>query len=173
MPASAEEGRDVMFRRMAYREPDSVLDIGAGSGTYGKMFRQIAPTPYLIGVEIWPPYVNQYNLTEIYDHVLVQDVRDMWGRLPPRADIVILGDVLEHMPEEDAVRVWHFAKELARDAVYLSIPIVPCPQDAVGGNPHEEHVVSDWTHERVLAAFPGISWHWRGSVVGRYEAVVR
>jgi hypothetical protein len=53
--------------------------------------------------------------------------------------------------------------------VYLSIPIVHYPQGHIEGNCHEEHVVDDWNHERVLAAFAGIGDSWRGTEVGVYE----
>lgn len=168
MPGSAKEGRELMFGRMYDRAPRSVLDIGAGSGTYGRLFRNTDLDPYLIGVEVWGPYVNRFSLYDVYDHVIVHDIRTMpmW----PRADIVVLGDVLEHMDERDAVQTWGLACRFARKAVYLSIPIVHSPQGAVHDNPFETHVVPDWTHEKVMDSFPGITHHWRGTIVGRYEA---
>jgi hypothetical protein len=175
MPGSAEEGRKLMCDWIKMQNPRSVLDIGAGSGTYGKLMRQIVPDAYLIGVEAWLPYVTRFKLPEIYDQVIVEDVHARvtvvpWGL--PRADVVILGDVLEHMSEMNARDVWSAALVAARKAVYLSIPIVHYPQGHEEGNPYEEHVVPDYTHERVLDTFPGITWHWRGTIVGRYEALV-
>lgn len=172
MPASAEEGREIMLSWIWSRKPRSVLDIGAGCGTYGKLLREKMPTPYLIGVEIWRPYIAQFHLNDIYDQVINKDIRDMSLFEWPRADVVILGDVLEHMSIEDAKRVWMLALGTARKAVYLSIPIVHSPQGAVHGNPHETHVVPDWNSESVLESFPGIGWYWHGSIVGRYEATV-
>lgn len=173
MPGSAEEGRDLMLSRLIDDSgPRSVLDIGAGSGTYGRALRGMFHPfpPYLIGVEVWRPYVNRYRLDEVYDHVILRDVREMTLHEWPRADVVILGDVLEHMSLTDARRVWNLARAAARKAVFLSIPIVPYPQGAEHGNPFEEHVVPDWTHLRVLATFEGITWSWQGTIVGRYEA---
>jgi Methyltransferase domain len=173
MPASAEEGRDIMQSWIRAKYPRSILDIGAGSGTYAKLWQNVAPRPYLIGVEIWEPYVEGFDLHRLYDQVIIQDVRSWKYKHWPRADVVILGDVLEHMERADAIRVWSLATTVAHKAVYLSIPTVPCPQGEVHGNPHEEHVISDWTHDQVLATFPGISWYWQGSIVGRYEADLR
>ena len=87
----------------------------------------------------------------------------------PAADVVILGDVAEHMTAEDASLLWDRASAAARKAVYLSIPIIHYPQGEIEGNPHEHHVVDDWDHDKVLAAFPGISEWWLGSEVGVYE----
>jgi hypothetical protein len=173
MPYSAEEGQSLMMSWIKAQSPRSVLDIGAGSGTYGKLVRAACPDAYRIGVEVWHPYVARFNLTDVYDQVVHADVRDMWGEPPIRADVVILGDVLEHMHVEDATRVWRMALDWARKAVYLSIPITPYPQGECEGNPFEAHVVPDYTDERVLATFEGITWKWLGTIVGRYEAVVK
>lgn len=54
----------------------------------------------------------------------------------PVADVVILGDVAEHMTEGEALRLWGRCAEAARRAVYLSIPIVHYPQQEIEGNPH-------------------------------------
>lgn len=171
MPASAEEGRDVMVSWILVKNPRSLLDIGAGCGTYAQPWKNDPGNrPYLIGVEVFRPYVTEFALNDLYDQVIVRDIRELPLTEWPRVDVVVLGDVLEHMSEKDAIRIWHLACASANRAVYLSIPTVPCPQGPVNGNRHEEHVVNDWTHERVLDSFPLISWHWRGTIVGRYEA---
>jgi hypothetical protein len=175
MPGSAEEGRKLMGDWIKMQAPRSVLDIGAGSGTYGKLMRQIAPDAYLVGVEAWEPYIDRFKLTTLYDQVVCEDVLRFIDRPPhglPRVDVVILGDVLEHVTQDHARDVWSAALVAARKAVYLSIPIIHYPQGHEEGNPFEEHVVDDYTHERVLDTFPGITWHWRGTIVGRYEALV-
>jgi hypothetical protein len=161
-----------MLSWITSRNPRSALDVGAGSGTYGKALRDAMPArkPYMIGMEVWHPYIDRFGLPSIYDLVLHRDARSLPLDEWPRADVVILGDVLEHMAEADAVRVWNLARAAARKAVYLSIPIVHYPQGPEEGNPFETHVVDDWSHERVLATFPGITWHWQGTIVGRYEA---
>ncbi len=172
MPNSAEEGRSLMMSWIGAQNPRSMLDVGAGSGTYGRLMRDQHPACLRIGVEVWQPYVEQYGLHQVYDLLVRGDVRELtedW-RLPD-VDVVVLGDVLEHMTEADAKDVWNAMRDRARKAVYLSIPIITYPQGHVHGNPYEEHVVPDWTDERVLDTFPGITWKWLGSIVGRYEAV--
>lgn len=159
-----------MLTRLKELNPDSMLDIGCGAGTYADLFAREFPNAYRIGVEVWEPYVEQFDLGSKYDHLIIEDVRDMepW----PHADVVVLGDVLEHMPESDALDVWDEARRVAYRAVYLSIPIVRYPQGALEGNPHEIHVKEDWTHEEVLSTFPGINDSWTGSIIGVYEALV-
>ncbi|TKV61590.1 class I SAM-dependent methyltransferase [Nakamurella flava] len=167
MPMSSAEGKDWTRERIQQlsEDPITVLDIGPGVGTYAKLLA--GPNlAHITGIEIWEPYVHTYRLKEYYDEVIVGDAREVEF---PTVDVVVLGDVAEHMSEPDALRLWERAAAAARRAVYLSIPIVHYPQGHIEGNPHEHHVVDDWDHDRVLATFPGIGESWRGTEVGVYE----
>jgi SAM-dependent methyltransferase len=157
-----------MLVRLLYHAPTSILDVGCGAGTYSDLVRGAGMTAELIGIEVWEPYIERFGLATRYDHLIVADVRGL-DPLPP-ADVVILGDVLEHMTEQDAVTVWERARRTARKAVFLSVPIMHYPQGAEEGNPFEEHIVDDYTHDRVLATFSGVTAHWVGTIVGVYEA---
>lgn len=158
-----------MLNRLQMLRPTSLLDIGVGSGTYGRLFRQYFPSAQTLGVEIWAPYIDQFGLNDLYDRVILDDVRTMpaW----PLVDVVILGDVLEHMTVDEAREVWQLSRVVAKKAVYLSIPIVHYPQGPHEGNPYEEHVVDDWSHVRVLETFEGIGECHIGQTVGAYEAL--
>lgn len=169
MPMSSAEGKpwtkDRVDALARAHGPLEVLDIGPGVGTYAKLLA--GPSVRRItGVEIWEPYVRTYRLRDHYDDVVVGDARQVDL---PRVDVVILGDVAEHMTEADALRLWQRCADAARRAVYLSIPVVHYPQDQIEGNPHEVHVEQDWDHDRVLASFAGIGAWWTGSEVGVYE----
>ena len=168
MPMSSAEGKSWIRDRVheaGAHSPVDVLDIGPGVGTYAKLLAgpQVAS---LTAIEIFAPYVTTYRLADYYDEVIVGDARTTPF---PDTDIVILGDVAEHMSEQDALALWAKSAEAARRSVYLSIPIVHYPQGHIEGNGHETHVVDDWNHERVLAAFAGIGASWRGTEVGVYE----
>lgn len=167
MPMSSAEGKDWTRDRILGLSPDpvTVLDIGPGVGTYAKLLAGPG-LAHITGIEIWEPYVRTYRLHDYYDEVMVGDAREVDF---PAVDVVVLGDVAEHMSEPDALRLWERAAAAARRAVYLSIPIVHYPQGCIEDNPHEHHVVDDWDHDRVLATFPGIGASWRGSEVGVYE----
>lgn len=168
MPGSAEEGRALMVDRILDLDPGTVLDVGAGSGTYGIALRNLRPDLHLTALEVWAPYISRFKLRTIYNSVINVDVRKLTPLWWPQSDVVILGDVLEHMTAQDAQHVWRQAQRAARLAVFASIPIVHYPQGHEEGNPYEEHVVDNWTHHAVLEKFSGITWSWRGSIVGRY-----
>lgn len=169
MPLSSAEGkpwtRDRIHALAAEVGPLVVLDVGPGVGTYAKLLAGPAISR-LIGLEIYEPYVSTYRLHDYYDEIIVGDAREVDL---PACDVVILGDVAEHMTEEAALDLWARSAAAARRAVYLSIPIVDYPQGEIEGNEHEHHVVDDWNHETVLAAFTGIGEFWLGTEVGVYE----
>jgi hypothetical protein len=165
MPISSREGKDWTLAKVRALAPDSLLDVGAGAGTYAKLLKDDRPAR-MVAVEVFEPYVEKYGLAELYDEVLLGDAREI--ALPP-ADVVVLGDVAEHMSVEEAQDLWARASASAARAVYLSIPIVHYPQGALEHNDHEVHVVDDWDHDKVMASFEGITDHFRGDVVGVYE----
>jgi trans-aconitate methyltransferase len=166
VPTSAVEGKPWLVNKILVKEPTSVLDIGAGSGTYGKLLRPHLPKAFMTAVEIHAAYVSDYKLWRLYDSVVIGDARtaDL-----PQADVVILGDVLEHMSQPDALALWDRCRDLATKAVYLSIPIVEWPQEAMFGNEYERHVHT-WSHNSALQ-LPGVTDWWQGSNIGCYEAL--
>ena len=133
----------------------TVVDIGPGSGTYVKLIREDAGCcvdANWIGVEIWKPYIEEFKLESRYNQVLNQDVRTVdWAALNP--DVVIAGDVLEHMTKEDAVALVDRILQVAKTLI-VSIPIRHMPQDEHAyPNPHEAHIKDDWSHDEVVATW--------------------
>lgn len=133
--------------------PKSVLDIGAGSGKYGKMTRALTNDCRVHGVEVWQPYYERFGLAYVYEYMWFADIRHC--EIAEDYDIIFLGDILEHMTEAEALAVWEKCRARSR-FVFLSIPTIHYPQGAWEGNPYEEHVDEDWSHERVMSAFEGI-----------------
>lgn len=130
----------------------TVVDIGPGSGTYVKLIREDAKCcvdATWIGVEIWKPYIEEFKLEERYTQILNQDVRTIdWEKLKP--NVVIAGDVLEHMTKEDAVALVDRILAVA-NMLIVSIPIRHMPQDEHAyENPHEAHIKDDWSHDEVM-----------------------
>ncbi len=171
MPMSSAEGKDWTRDRILglSPEPITVLDIGPGVGTYAKLLAGPGLS-HITGVEIWEPYVHTYRLHQYYDEIILGDAREVDF---PEVDVVVMGDVAEHMTEPEALDLWERATAAARLAIYLSIPIIHYPQGSIEDNPHEHHVVDDWNHERVLASFPGIGEWWLGTEVGVYERLTQ
>lgn len=137
MPYSDPENRAWAAKHVTSAAPRLIYDIGPGQGTYSDLLKPSLPHTVFHGVEIWEPYIRKFDLLSKYDAVDVADVRLF--DFPHGNYTVIMGDVLEHMPEPDGREV--IARMKARAAhILLSVPIRHCEQGAVFGNPHEAHV---------------------------------
>lgn len=164
MPRS-EDDQIPYFQEVFDRlQPKRVLDIGAGEGKYADL---IAGRAEVHAVEVWQENIEKYDLPSKYDIVFCHDARQFENF---DYDLVIFGDVLEHMLEEDAVALWAKARKQAR-AIFMSIPIVHLPQGAEGGNPYEVHVEDDYDHDRVMKTFEGITESRQYHRIGAYLAV--
>ena len=80
------------------------LDVGAGSGKYGKMlnsFRDWDKSDFFMdAVEPDLEYANEYKLHEIYNYIYHENIYSFINGHPIYcANVVIFGDVLEHLPK--------------------------------------------------------------------------
>lgn len=150
MPYSDDSNISDIRQYLLDTRPKNVLDVGAGAGKYGRLVRNTLPNASIEAVEVWEPYVKTFSLLDIYDLIHVKDVRELEPHIFEGVDLVIFGDVLEHMTKEEAVLVWDRARHSNR---LISIPIVHYPQGHSHGNPYEEHVKDDWSIESVIECF--------------------
>ena len=116
MPYSSTSGKSVIrtilsrLDKLAYKgAPLRGLDIGAGSGTYPKLVRELMSSKInWTGIEIWEPYVKQFELDKLYDNLILESADSALEKLCSEAksyDLIFVGDVLEHMTRETAVNV--------------------------------------------------------------------
>jgi 2-polyprenyl-3-methyl-5-hydroxy-6-metoxy-1,4-benzoquinol methylase len=168
MPASNPETKPWIAEHILKIQPTTVLDVGAGKGLYLNLVRDILgkENVKVTGVEIWEDYIKFFMLKMRYDKLIQADVREMDDF---NYDLVILGDVLEHMSKEEAINLWNKCSKQSKYAI-ISIPIIDHPQEAINDNPYEIHVKEDWTTQEVLDSFPGIIDHAEFSVCGAFLA---
>jgi phospholipid N-methyltransferase len=167
MPISSPEGKDFSAKLIVRHSIKTILDVGAGLGTYSLLLKEKGiSVKKLDAIEAWDPYITEYDLNSKYDNVFKVDARNWedWDY-----DLVIFGDILEHMSKEDALSLWEKVSKQAKHAL-ISIPIIYAPQGHAHGNPYEEHVKDDWTSEEVLQSFSDIVIHKAYTVVGVYWA---
>ena len=74
-----------------------VLDIGPGEGVYYELLKN---NFILDCVEIFNPYIQEFNLRQKYRIVYNKDIKDF--EFNEYYDLIILGDVLEHLTVFDA-----------------------------------------------------------------------
>lgn len=167
MPTSAYEGRSFFTNHLMDRvdEIRTIVDFGPGEGTYSTLGRHIIPSAEWVGVEVFEPYIERYDLLQKYDDVLIGNMKDIEI---DQCDLAIFGDVLEHVTAQEAVDVLEYMATRARH-IYVSCPIVPAPQGPSHGNDHEAHL-HDWSfgHMTDLLRTLGDIDAWEGHVVGRW-----
>ena len=100
MPFSSNSGKN--YITSLNLQGKKIVDIGAGSGTYRKLFPNLGT--HWTAVEIWQPYVEKYGLADLYDQVICQDARELDYS---SFDIAFVGDVLEHMTSDEAKELLH------------------------------------------------------------------
>lgn len=148
MPYSSSDGKQFALRAMRQLPGiDTVLDIGAGSGTWARLARPEGVGEHWKAVEIHEPYLTRFKLHDLYDEVAVSDGITYLTTVPEEWDLVILGDVVEHYTREKGARLVELACKRA-SYVIISLPIIEWHQGESEGNEHEAHL-HHWSDEEV------------------------
>lgn len=150
MPSSAWENHDFATAHYKALAPVDVIDAGPGSGKWAKVLagRPHHPRPgeHWTGIEIFPRYITDYDLTTLYDRIVVDDIRTSLD-LIETCDLLILGDILEHLPEDQAHQLMADIRAIGC-ALLVAGPIIRFEQGSWGGNTHETHLwhptLDDW-----------------------------
>ena len=144
-PVFKEETID--FIKSKFRPTDTVLDIGAGSGTYSDRLKDYFHR--MDAVEIFTPYIEEYHLKDKYTNVFNEDILtfdfDYY-------DLIILGDVLEHISEEDGVALIARLYPKCREMI---IAVPKGPQGIFYDNQAEIHLQENLTFESFMRTYTG------------------
>lgn len=129
-----------------------VLDVGAGKGKYRLLLPEYGCVD---AVEIWEPYVTGYSLRDVYRAVYERDIMEVaeeFSTAGVKYDAVIMGDVLEHLTVNNAMRTLHYLKDVASEVLV----IVPYnyEQGEEHGNPYQRHEQPDLTVENMHERYP-------------------
>jgi len=139
----------------------TILDVGAGCGTYWNLlhdkFRNID------AVEAFEPNITDHNLREKYRIVFFSDIRDLTYN---HYNLIIFGDILEHLAVEDAQKVLDYAYDRC-DNLVVALPYM-YEQDAIYGNTYEIHQQPDLTPENVLERYPRLQLLFNNDQCGYY-----
>lgn len=140
-------GKDIVcaWIRENFSAGAEILDVGACDG----IWRKLLPEYTMDAVEIHGPNADRlHGYRKVFR-------RDVDGLDYEHYDLIIFGDVIEHMDVEKAQRVLAYARPRCRDMV-VAVPFL-YPQDAFGGNPWEKHLQPDLTAEIFAVRYPGFS----------------
>ena len=119
-----------------------ILDVGACNG----LWKRLLPEYAMDAVEIFPP--NIVWLKD-YKNIFEGDICDYkydWY------DLIIFGDVIEHLPVEKAQAVLEYAQKRCKDMI-VAVPFLYV-QGPIYGNQWEIHIQDDLTPALVFERYP-------------------
>lgn len=167
MPHSDPENKQWALDHIRRLDPAVVVDIGSGWGTYSDLARAHTTAQWK-AIEVWAPYITQFGLPDKYDHVVVSDVRHVDLRSVAHApDLVIVGDVLEHMEAAEA-KIVITRLQAWTGHLLVALPIIHYEQGTVGGNWFEAHHYHWRFDEMADALGPGLVDSVEGDVLGYF-----
>jgi hypothetical protein len=176
MPSSAKEGK-LFFKEWlgTFTEVKTILDVGPGSGIYSTLARMTRPDIFIDCVEIYEPYVERFGLHLKYRTIIVGSILDVEIE---DYDLIILGDVLEHLTWRNAIWCWKKMKAHAK-FVWLSLPLDPAfrlwfrgynqPKSEWAENVSEKHCYT-WQYHEVIDGLGPFLWQIPYKTVGVFIA---
>lgn len=152
----------VKYLKSSFSKNLRILDVGAGDGLWGKILNK---QHHIDGVEIFKPYIEKYELERHYNNIYNINILDFEFQ-NDYYDIIIMGDVLEHIELEDAQKL---VSKLSKKTKELII-VVPymLQQAAYDKNIYQEHKQPDLTHENFLKRYPEMSLLVKNDYLGVY-----
>ena len=132
-----------------YKPESTILDIGPGCGTYYDLLKDYFTI--FDGVEVFTPNINKYNLKDKYRNIYNKDIKDFTFDY---YDIIIIGDVLEHLTIEEAQKVIHYCEKRCQQLL-VAVPYL-LPQEAIENNIYEIHKQPDLTKENMKIRYPSL-----------------
>ena len=123
----------------------TVLDVGACDG----LWRRLLPEYTMDAVEAYAPNVARLTGYRNTIQADIMDYRFKWY------DLIIFGDVLEHLTVEDAQALLKYSFPRCRDMI-VAVPFL-YPQGAIYGNPYEVHRQPDLTPAVFAERYPGLA----------------
>jgi predicted TPR repeat methyltransferase len=162
MPYSSEAFKDEIKRHIFSNNNvgTKMLDVGVGAGRYGRMLSDFF---YIDAVEIHAPYIERFNLNEIYNNVYNANI--LAFDFSPY-DYIIMGDILEHIPKYEAMNLVGKINSAGKKLL-VAVPYM-YEQGESEGNVHEIHHQADLTHEIFLERYPCMKLLYKDDGYGYY-----
>lgn len=148
-----------ILRRVMFKQPKRILDIGIGFGKWGFLCREyldvwhsrIYPKSWkatIDGIEIYKDYLTPIH-DYVYSNVYVGDACNIIDSLN-HYDIIMANDVIEHIEKEVAFELLRKIKQKSELAI-CSIPLgknwLGRPKRVTDINPYEDHISAWSEHE--------------------------
>ena len=148
--ASYTGGKETVVRYLKSHFPkgSTCLDVGCSDGRY---YFLLSDHFIVDGVEIFEPYIKDNKLYDLYRNLTCANIVDF--KYTENYDVVVFGDILEHLSVENAQKVVAEAKLHSKEIVF-AVPYL-LSQGGNNGNDYEAHIQDDLTPEIVKERYPG------------------
>jgi len=162
MPGSYPQGKDEIVEYIINNNDKSkfILDVGPGYGVYGKLLNK---TYKIDCVEIFEKYISDYSLSSIYSNVHIGDICEFDYS---KYDLIIMGDVLEHINTDRAIELIENMSQSGKRLV-VAVPY-EYQQGEWGGNVYETHLQPDLTPSIMNDRYPTLKLKFDFGVYGYY-----
>lgn len=137
------------YLKSKFRESATILDVGAGEGTYCNLLNDYFYYKNMDAVEAFLPNIITYGLARKYNGVYNVDIKDFKYDF---YNIIIFGDIIEHLTVEEAQEVLKYAYDRC-DEMIVAVPY-EMEQGICEDNVYEIHKQPDLTPENMLERYP-------------------
>lgn len=130
-----------------------ILDVGFGSGVYGKLLRAFY-YENIDGIDVYSQNIEEMGLDIIYDNIFIKNILEFDFDY---YDLIIMGDVLEHINLDLAKKLLTgFIEDKKCGTLLVSIPY-EYEQDELYGNHFERHLQSEVTAVYMKRHYPDLN----------------
>jgi predicted RNA methylase len=152
----------VKYIESKYDSTTTILDVGPGIGTYSYLLSH--KYNKIDCVEIFEPYIINYNLHTKYNKVFNSDILDLDFKY---YDLIIMGDILEHISIENSQALLKKLKPKCNEII-IAVPW-NYEQGAIYGNEHEIHLQPDLSREIMVSRYPELECIFYNDRMGVYS----
>lgn len=151
----------VDYLKTKFNSDASILDVGAGEGTWLAYLQ-----PYFTNIEaieIFKPNIDNYDLENRYKKVYNADIKHFKYDF---YDIIIFGDVIEHLEVNEAQQVLKYAYNRCNEMI-VAVPYLN-PQGIEEDNIYEIHKQDDLTDKIMKERYPYLINVYKNKKYGYY-----
>lgn len=153
------EVRDYLIKK--FDNKATILDVGAGEGTYYNLLHDYFKN--MDAVEVFKPNIDNYGLKQKYHKVYNIDIKDFeYGNY----DIIIFGDIIEHLEVKEAQEVLKYAFSKCKEMI-VAVPYL-LEQGIEEDNIYEIHKQPDLTPKIMEERYPYLKLLYKNDLYGYY-----
>lgn len=149
------------YLKQNFDKDATILDVGAGEGTYLPFLQDYFAN--IEAVEIFKPNIDNFNLEQRYKKVYNANIVDFKYNY---YDIIIFGDVIEHLETKEAQSVLEYAYNRCKEII-VAVPYLSS-QGIEENNIYEIHKQDDLTDDVMKERYPYLKNVFKNEKYGYY-----